>query len=402
MLVQAISAYHPPPDIYQKSAAYSAAHYRHYCVGVLYGTCVLLAILHWRLGPRYRDWAERLSSRRWVQLVVYAPAILLTVAVAGLPVDAWDHGLDRRFGISVQGWASWASDWITNQIVVLLVGTLLVGILYGVIRRSARRWWLVFWVASIPLLVAGFYLQPLVIDPLFFTFTPLAPAHPELAAELQQVVRHGGVAIPPERMFVMNASSKTTSLNAYVTGFGASKRAVIWDTTIEQATTPEVLFVFGHEMGHYVLHHVPIELALTAVGLLVLMCLADRLARWMLERWGHRWEVRGLADWASLPLLLLVVTTLGVLATPAANTMSRHFEHEADRYGLEVIHGIVPDQGQVAAHYFEHSGEINLADPDPGPVTRLWMFDHPTRPERVRFAATYDPWGHGESPRYVH
>jgi Zn-dependent protease with chaperone function len=122
----------------------------------------------------------------------------------------------------------------------------------------------------------------------------------------------------------------------------------------------------------------------------------------MLGRWGRAWDIRGLDDWASLPLLLFVVTVLGFLATPAFNTMSRYFEHEADRYGLEVVHGIVPDQGQVAARYFEKSGEINLADPNPGPFITFWMFDHPTRPERVHFAATYDPWSHGQAPRYVH
>ena len=159
--------------------------------------------------------------------------------------------------------------------------------------------------------------------------------------------------------------------------------------------------MFGHEMGHYVLHHIPKEIALTAIGLLLVLVLTDRAAVGMLRRWGRRWAIQDLADVASLPLLLLIVTVIGFLTTPAANAMSRYFEHEADRYGLEVIHGIVPNEGQVAAHYFEHSGEINLADPDPSPFITFWLFDHPTRPQRVNFAATYDPWAHGVAPRYV-
>ncbi|MGD0669736.1 MAG: M48 family metallopeptidase [Bryobacteraceae bacterium] len=397
-----ITEYSPGKEAYQKAVAYSSAHELHLFVDALYGLLILVLVLSWRLAPKYRDWAERVSARRFVQVLIYAPALLVTVAVLGLPSDAWDHSLDRRFGLSVQGWRSWLGDWITGQVVMLVVGALLVWILYGVIRRSPRRWWLYFWMASIPVLLALFFLQPLVIDPLFFTFKPLAASQPELTAAIERVVHHGGMDIPRSRMFEMNASSKMTGLNAYVTGFGSSKRAVIWDTTIQKATTPEVLFVFGHEMGHYVLHHVPKEIAIDAVILLVLIFLGARISTRMLARWGKRWAIRGLDDWASLPLLLLVLSGLAFLATPAFNAVSRHFEHEADRYGLEVIHGIVPDAGQVAAHYFEKSGEINLADPKPSSFDKFWMWDHPTRPERVHFVATYDPWSHGETPKYVH
>jgi Zn-dependent protease with chaperone function len=99
--------------------------------------------------------------------------------------------------------------------------------------------------------------------------------------------------------------------------------------------------------------------------------------------------------------LIFVLTVLAFLATPAFNAVSRYFEHEADRFGLEVIHGIVPHQGQVAARFFERSGEINLADPNPTRFVKIWFFDHPTRPERVHFAVTYDPWFRGERARYV-
>ena len=98
---------------------------------------------------------------------------------------------------------------------------------------------------------------------------------------------------------------------------------------------------------------------------------------------------------------MFLLSALTFLASPAFNSVSRYFEHEADRYGLEVIHGVVDDPAQVAAHYFEKSGELNVADPDPSPFIEVWFFDHPTRPGRVRFVATYDPWAEGESPKYA-
>jgi Zn-dependent protease with chaperone function len=397
----AIVEYAPPPAAYARAKQYSQAHYRHFFIDTLYSLLLLLVVMRWRLAPKFRDLAERASARRGVQLIIFAPLILLTIAILGILPDIWDQSLSRAYGLSVQAWGPWLRDWLLNQALMLIVGTLLVGILYFVIRRSPRRWWFYFWLASIPILLALFFLEPIVIDPLFYTFKPLESVQPVLLSEMEEVVHRGGMEIPPDRMFVMNASSKQTGSNAYVTGFGASKRVVVWDNTIAHATVPETLFVFGHEMGHYVLLHIPKEIAIDATILLFLLYVGYRLAIWMLAKWGTQWSIRSLQDWGSFPALLFVISVLGFLATPAFNAVSRHFEHEADRYGLEVIHGIVPSANQVAARYFEKSGEMNLADPDPSTFDKIWFFDHPTRPERVHFVATYDPWSNGKTPRYV-
>jgi STE24 endopeptidase len=396
-----IVEYAPPPAEYARAKAYSNSHYRHVFIGAFYGFLILLVILRWRVAPAFRNLAERASSSRFVQRIIFAPLILFTIAVLGIPSDIWDESLQRAYGLSVQTWGAWTRDWILGQAIMLIVGTLLVGILYGVIRRSPRRWWFYFWLASIPIVLLMFFLQPIVVDPLFYTFKPLAGAQPVLVSEIQKVVHRGGMEIPADRMFVMNASSKTTGLNAYVTGFGASKRVVVWDNTIAKATVPETLFVFGHEMGHYVLLHIPKEMAIISAILLFLLYLGYRLSNGMLARWGAQWGIRDLQDWASLPVLLFVITLLAFLATPVFNGVSRHFEHEADRYGLEVIHGIVDNPNQVAAHYFQKSGEKNLSDPDPSEFVKIWFFDHPTRPERVHFVATYNPWAEGQEPKYV-
>jgi STE24 endopeptidase len=395
------AVYAPPPAQYARAKAYCQAHYRHFFISALYGFLLLLVLLRWRFAPAFRNLAERASARRSVQLIIFAPLILLTVGILTIPSDIWDESLSRAYGLSVQAWGPWLRDWILNLILTAIVGTILIAILYAVIRRSPRRWWFYFWLASIPVLLAIFFLQPVVIDPLFYTFKPLATVQPALVSEMQKVVHHGGMVIPDDRMFVMNASSKETGLNAYVTGFGASQRVVVWDNTIAKATVPETLLVFGHEMGHYVLWHIPKESGIDAGILLLLLYLGYRLSNGMLARWGAQWGIRGLSDWASLPVLLLVITLLAFLATPAFNAVSRHFEHEADRYGLEVIHGIVANPNAVAVRYFQKSGEMNLSDPDPSTFDKIWFFDHPTRPERVHFVATYDPWSKGESPVYV-
>ena len=397
----AVLEYSPPPAQYARAKAYSHEHYTHFFINALYGLLILLFVLRWRVAPKFRDLAERASSRRFVQLIIFAPLTLLTINFLTIPSDVWDEALQRAYGLSVQTWLAWFTDWLTNMIIMLIVGTILVAILYGVIRRSPQRWWFYFWLASIPVLLIVFFIQPVVIDPLFFKFTPLADTQPALVAGIEQVTHRGGINIPRDRMFLMNASSKTTTTNAYVTGFGSSKRVVIWDNTIAKATIPETLFVFGHEMGHYVLVHIPKEMSIIATILLIMLCLGYRLSIWMLARGGYQWGIRDIKDWASLPALIFVISLLAFLGTPAINAVSRHFEHEADRYGIEVIHGIVPNANQVAAHYFEKSGEMNLSDPDPNWFIKAWFYDHPTRPERVHFVATYDPWSQGKEPEYV-
>ncbi len=396
-----ILEYSPPPAQFARAKAYSHEHYTHFFVNTLYGLLVLLFVLRWRVAPKFRDLAERVSSRRFVQLIIFAPLTLLIINFLTIPSDVWDEALQRAYGLSVQTWPAWFTDWITNLILMLILGTILVAILYAVIRRSPQRWWFYFWLTSIPVLLIVFFIQPVIIDPLFFKFTPLADTQPVLVDEMQKVMRHGGIDIPPERTFLMNASSKTTQLNAYVTGFGHSKRVVIYDNTINKGGVLGTLFVFGHEMGHYVLLHIPKEMSIIACILLFMLYLGYRLANWMLARWGYQWEIRDIKDWASLPALIFVITLLAFFATPAINAVSRHFEHEADRYGIEVTHGIVPNANQVAAQYFEKSGEMNLSDPDPNWFIKAWFFDHPTRPERVHFVATYDPWSQGKQPEYV-
>ena len=278
---------------------------------------------------------------------------------------------------------------------------MLAWILYGVIRRSARRWWFYFWLASVPIVVFLQFLAPVVITPLFYKFEPLAAKQPALVAEIEKVTARGGLAIPRDRMFEMKASEKLNSVNAYVAGIGASKRVVVWDTTSQKMTISQTLFAFGHEMGHYVLGHVFLLIVAQCLLLLIFLYAGFHAMERMILRAGKRWNISGVDDWASLPLLLLVITVLSFAMEPALNSFSRMLEHNADVYGLELIHGIVPDAPQAAAQAFQILGEVSLSDPDPSAFIKFWLYDHPSVAERVRFAAEYNPWAAGTPPKYV-
>jgi Zn-dependent protease with chaperone function len=176
---------------------------------------------------------------------------------------------------------------------------------------------------------------------------------------------------------------------------------VVWDTTIKDMTTPQILFVFGHEMGHYVLHHIWLGISFAALVILIFLYLGYRTMHWALARWGRRWSIRGIEDWASMPVLLLAMSVFSFLSEPLTNGFSRILEHNADIYGLEVIHGIVPDSPEVAAQAFQVLGEVSLDNPNPSAFIEFWIYNHPSIRDRVRFASEYDPWGKGEPPKYV-
>ena len=397
----ALSSFTLTPEKREKAVAYARARYGLHFASFFWSVVVLVVIIGLRLAPRFRDRAEAFSKRRFWQAAVFVPLLLLTQSVLELPTGIYGQRLALRYDQSVQGWGSWFWDWAKGNFVGLVISIPLVWLLYAILRKTSRRWWLWFWLALLPILVFLIFVAPLAIDPLFNKFDPLAPKHPELATRIEEVTTRAGRHIPQEKMFVMDASTKQKSVNAYVTGLGASKRVVVWDTTIAKATIPQTLFVFGHEMGHYVLLHIPKFIAfLWACAFVLLAVCAAVLAR-LLSRPGGRWGVRGVADWASLPVLLLVVTVAGELAQPVVNGYIRYQEHDADIFGLEAIHGIVPESQQAAAEAFQLLGEVNLADPDPSPFIRFWLYSHPPLAERLKFAAEYDPWGKGEPPQFL-
>jgi len=399
---QRVTAYTLAPDLYEKTKHIERVRLIFLIVSPIYSLLLLWLFLGWKLGPTYRDWAEGASSKLFVQVLVFAPLLILTLDLLDLPVGVFEQWELRNYGLSVERWGAWAWDWTKGEFVNVIIAIILISILYAVLRKSPTRWWFYFWLAALPLGVVLIFLQPLVIDPLFHKFEPLQQKDPALTAALEQMVARAGQNIPPERMYWMNASEKVNELNAYVTGIGSSKRIVVWDTTIAKMTTPQIVSVAGHEMGHYVLNHIPKALVIYALGSLALFYLGYRSIGWLLNWRGARWGIRATEDLASLPALLLLFSIFLLILTPVTNGISRYFEHQADQYALEVTHGLTPDSAQVAAQALQVLGEVDLEYPDPSRLDVLLTDDHPPTRDRVRFALTYNPWSKGGTGEFVH
>jgi len=395
------SVYTLPPDKLAKALVLYHAGNWAYFGGTAWTIFALWLLLRLGAGSAIRNLAARLTPRRWLQGLIVAPLWLLILTAINLPISLALRQLNLRYGISVEPWSMWWADFGKSLALTLVFGAVILSVLYLLIRRSPRRWWLWFWILALPVELIAVFLIPVVIDPMFDHFTPLLQVNPILVLQLERVASRGHLYISPRRIYVMNASAKVTGPNAYVTGFGTSKRIVVWDTTLRELPTSQILAVYGHEQGHYVLHHIQKGLVFSAAVMFVFFWMGFRLFRWLLHDRGRSWHISSIDDWSSLGALLLLVTVLGFFADPIANAFSRHIEHQADVYGEEVIHGLVPNPQATMAESFQRLGELWLDVPHPNPFIVFWTYSHPPTSDRMRFAAGYDPWAPGHHPRYV-
>lgn len=398
---QSANAYRLPADKLAQAIALSRARLFLHFGEELWELAFLFLLLSTGWASKLGKWTAGKTKKLLLQGALYVAILALWVFLAvDTPAAAIGHALSLHYGISIEGWNSWLLDQAKFLGLALLIETPLLMLVLWLTRWSPRRYWLWFASAAVPIMLLGTFLLPQLVEPLFYKFEPLTQSHPALVQQLERVVARTGTNIPPERMFLMKASEKSNGLNAYVSGIGASKRIVVWDTTADRMPTDEILFTFAHETGHYVLNHIPKGLTLAAVGMFALFWFVARFAEWLVRRFGRLWRVSAIASLPGLAVLLLALSALQTVTEPVDSTISRHFEHEADVYGQEAIHGLVPDPQKTSVASFNRLGEVYLDDPNPNPFLEFWSYDHPSTQHRAQFAAQYDPWAPGRTPQF--
>ena len=346
------------------------------------------------LSSRMRSLARRLGRRWFLTVLLYAVMFTLIVAILTFPMAYYTGYLrQHQYGLSNQSLGAWAGDWIKG---VALSGAGLAAVLwipYLLLRRSPGRWWLYAGLASVPLAALLLVITPVWVDPLFNDYEPMEDK--VLESRILALAQRAGIS--GSRVFQVDKSSDTKLVNAYVTGVGTTKRVVLWDTLLEKLDDRQVLFVTAHEMGHFVLRHT-LSVIITA-GFLVTVALyvVHRTAGGLITRFSGRFGFTELTDIASFPLLMLLGNVASFLLAPVVLGISRHQEHEADRFALEITR-----DNHAAATTFVVLQRENLAVPRPGPLYVLWRSSHPPLAERVGFANGYRPWERGQPLRYRH
>ncbi len=352
-----------------------------------------LALLLWTgFSARLRDLARRMGRSWFFTVALYGVLFTLVTFVLGLPL-AWYGGFLREhaYGLSTQTAAKWWSD----QLIALAIGCVFTALLlwfpYLLLRKSPRRWWLYTGLASVPLFAFMLFITPIWIEPLFNDFGPMKnkPLESRILALADQAGIEGG------RVFEVEKSVETKTVNAYVTGFLDTKRIVLWDTLLAKLSEREVLLVMGHEMGHYVLGHVRQFLILGPAVVLLGLWMVHRLAGSLIARHQGRFGFSELADVASVPLMALLFSVVSLALSPVLLAVSRYNEHEADRFGLEITH-----DNRGCALAFVKLQQENLSVPRPGLLYKLWRASHPPLGERIDFCNEYRPWETGGQLKY--
>jgi STE24 endopeptidase len=353
-------------------------------VGNVWDLLVPSLLLFAGLSARLRDWAVRRGRKWFFVIALYFAAFTVILFLVDLPLSYY-QGFVRQhaYGLSNQTHGKWARDEVTGLLVGIVGGVLFLWVPYLLLRKSPRRWWLYTGLLAIPFIVLVSLVQPIWIDPLFNRFGQMKDR--ALEADILRLAERAG--IEGSRVFEVAKSEDTNAVNAYVTGFGSTKRIVLWDTILAKLDRDQLLVVMGHEMGHYVLGHVwKLILSLSAL-IIVALYAVHRSSGWLIGRYRDRFGFSELSDVASLPLILVLFSLASLVVTPIALAAQRHFEHEADRFGLEITR-----DNYAAATAFVTLQQENLGVPRPGPLYKWWRASHPTLGERIDFSNDYRPW----------
>ncbi|HYA23884.1 MAG TPA: M48 family metallopeptidase [Terriglobales bacterium] len=339
------------------------------------GLVFLLVLLATGWNGTLRDVAYRASSQTYVLAVfLYVVMLMLIGKLLGLGSDYYGFRLEHRFNLSNQKLRSWLWDETKGFLVGLVLASIIVELLYFIIRAAPQYWWLIAWAAFLGLFVLLAQLAPVVLFPIFYKFEPLQDD--ELKSRLVRLSERAGTRV--RGVYKWNLSEKSKKANAALTGLGNTRRIILADTLLDHYSPDEIEAVLAHELGHHVHKHILKSIVVQAGITLAGFWAANWVLHYAMERW-HLFET--LSDFANLPLLVLVSTVLSFLLLPTINAFSRYNERQADRYAFQSIASVDPFISSM-----NKLAEQNLAERSPSKWVEWFFHSHPAISRRVAAA----------------
>jgi STE24 endopeptidase len=365
-----------PPDKREKSDAYFEGGYWLILWDFLVAAAISLFLLQSRISARLRDFAERMTRFKALQVVLYSIPFLLITAVLSFPLTAYEGFFrEHQYGMATQTFGPWFGEQLIALVITLIGVPIFLVILYAVFRRAPNSWWI--WGTAVVVVFSMFaaFIYPVFIAPLFNTYKPITD--PTFRDPILTMARAN--QIPVEQVYEFDASRQTKRISANVAGFMGTTRVALNDNLLKRCTLPEIRQVMGHEMGHYVLSHSMKLITFSAIMFFLGFLITRTAFEKAVQRWGSRWGVRGISDPAGLPLLSLILSAFFFLLTPINNSNIRNIEREADAFGIDTSRE--PD-GFAAVSL--KLGEYRKLDP--GQWEEIIFFDHPSGRARIRMA----------------
>jgi len=336
---------------------------------------LLLVLLATGWNGTLRDLAYRASSQTYVLAVfLYVGMLMLIGKLLGLGLDYYGFRLEHRYNLSNQKLRAWLWDETKGFLVGLVLGSIVVELLYFIIRDVPQYWWLIAWAAFLALFVLLAQLGPVILFPIFYKFEPLQ--NDELKSRLVKLSQRAGTRV--RGVYKWNLSEKSKKANAALTGLGNTRRIILADTLLDHYSPDEIEAVLAHELGHHVHKHIFKSIMVQAGITLVGFWAANWVLHYAMERW-HMFAT--LSDFANLPLLVLVSTILSFLLLPAINAFSRYNERQADRYAFKSIASVEPFISSM-----NKLADQNLAERSPSRWVEWFFHSHPAISRRVAAA----------------
>jgi STE24 endopeptidase len=365
-----------PANATARSDAYFEGGYWLILWDFLYGVAIAVVLLNFRWSAAMRNFTERLTRFKPLQTLIYWTEYLIVTSILGFPLAVYEgYFRERQYGLATQTFGPRMMDQCKGLLVGIVLGGIITVLLFGIVRRLPRTWHI--WGAVVTFIFMAFaiVISPVFIFPIFNKITRLDD--PKVTQPILSMARANGISV--NDVYQIDASRQTTRMSANVSGFGKTMRITLNDNLLRRGSPEEIQSVMGHEMGHYVLHHIQKDLLFFLVVIVVFFALLRWTLDWSLHRWGEKWQSRGIGDTAVLPLALLIVSIFVFVLTPFFNTHIRTNEHEADMYGLNASRQ--PDGFAQAAI---HLGEYRKMSP--GPFEEWLFYDHPSGRNRIHDA----------------
>jgi STE24 endopeptidase len=368
-----------PPAAVARSNAYFEGGYWLILWDFLYGAAVCLVLLNLRWSARMRDLAVRVTRFRWLQPVPYAVLYTIAAAVLGFPLEYYENYMrEHKYGLATQTFGPWMGDELKALLVNIVITSLAMLILFAIVRKFPNTWWIWGGAATLCLMTILIALGPVYLQPIFNT--PKKLDDPKIVTPILRMAHANG--IPTNDVWQIDASKQTTRMSANVSGFGKTMRITLNDNLIRRGSPEEIQAVMGHEMGHYVMNHIPKSLMFFVIVIALSFAYLFYGLKWALSRWGKRWQITSISDPAVVPLVVLMISILSFVMTPVNNTFVRTQEKEADMFGLNASRQ--PDGFAQAAI---HLGEYRKMRP--GPLEEFLFYDHPSGYNRIHSAMVW-------------
>lgn len=342
---------------------------------------IYFLILLFGLSKAIKNWAENSTKYKLLQTAIYLIWLSVFAYLATFPLSYISFNLSKIYNISTQSFASWMKDEVIDFWLNYGTWLIIVPVLYWLMKKSQKRWWLYGWLLSIPFTLFMMFLQPVVIDPLYNDFYPLK----DKALETKILTLAERAQIPATHVFEVNKSEETNALNAYVTGIGSNARIVLWDTTLNKLSDNQILFIMAHEMCHYVEKHIYFGIAGYLLISLLGLYLTYRIMNWAAKRWGSELKISDVRDIRSLPLFFMILSMLLFAASPFTNFTSRYQETRADKYAIEMT-----KNSEAAITSFQELTRSGLSQVNPPLLVKIFRYTHPSMLDRISMLEEYE------------